>query len=161
MIIGLFKGMFKITKSIGYFKNIIWVIGLIILVNLSSVFKTQLQEIAQLKFNHIPLLWFNVIIPILFGAYIAILLVKKWSININHALLWGVSIPCLLLLVIYPTLATLSTHEILPESFSYEFTLNWLFKATISMPIVFGIVGGMTLILSLFSNHPKATKNYS
>ena len=149
------------TKSIGYFKNIIWVIGLIILVNLSSVFKPQLQEIAQLKFNHIPLLWFNVIMPILFGAYISILLVKKWSININYALLWGVAAPCLLLLLIYPTLATLSTYEILPESFSYEFTLNWLFKATISMPIVFGIVGGMTLILSLFSNHSKATKNYS
>ena len=154
-------GMFKMTKSISYFKKIMWVIGLIILVNLSLVFKTQLQQIAQEDFNGVPLLWFDAIIPILLGAYIAILLVKKWSININYALLWCVAAPCLLLLVIYPTLATLSTYEILPESFSYEFTLNWLFKTTISMPIVFGIVGGMTLILSLFSNHSKATKNYS
>ena len=149
------------TKSIGYFKNIIWVIGLIILVNLSSVFKTQLQQTAQEDFNGVPLLWFDVIIPLLLGVYIAILLVKKWSININHALLWCIAAPCILLLLIYPTLATLSTYEILPETFSYEFTLTWLFKATISMPIVFGIVGGMTLTLSLFSNHSKATKNYS
>lgn len=144
-----------------YFKKIIWVLGLVILLNLSLDFRIKIQQTAQEDFNVVPLLWFDAIIPILLGAYIAILLVKKWSININHALLWCVAVPCLLLLVIYPTLATLSTYEILPEGFSYEFTLNWLFKATISMPIVFGIVGGMTLTLSLFSNHLKATKNYS
>ena len=157
----IFKEMFKTRKDISYFKKIIWVIGLIILVNLNLVFSNQLWETANAEFNPVPVLWFDVISPILLGIYIAILLVKKWSININHALLWCVSAPCLLLLLTYPTLATLSTYEILPESFSYEFTLTWLFKATISMPIVFGIVGGMTLTLSLFSNHSKATKNYS
>ena len=145
-------------KGISYFKKIIWVIGFIILVNLSLDFSNQLRKTANAEFNPVPVLWFDVIAPILLGIYIAILLVKKWSININHALLWCVAAPCLLLLLTYPTLATLSTYEILPESFSYEFTINWLFKATVSTPIVFGIVAGMTLTLSLFSNHSNATK---
>lgn len=145
-------------EGISYFKKTIWVIGFIILVNLSLDFSTQLRETANAEFNPVPVLWFDVIAPILLGIYIAILLVKKWSININHALLWCVAAPCLLLLLTYPTLATLSTYEILPESFSYEFTINWLFKATVSTPIVFGIVAGMTLTLSLFSNHSNATK---
>lgn len=145
-------------KGISYFMKIIWVIGLIILVNLNLFFSNQLLETANAEFNPVPVLWFDVIFPILLGIYIALLLVKKWSININPALLWCVAAPCLLLLLTYPTLATLSTLEILPESFSYEFTLTWLFKATISTPTVFGIVAGITLTLSLFSNHLNVTK---
>ena len=145
-------------KDISYFKKIIWVIGLTILVNLNLVFSNQLWETANAEFNPVPVLWFDVISPILLGIYIAILLVKKWSININHALLWCISAPCLLLLLTYQTLVTLSTYEFLSESFSYEFTSTWPFKAIISMPTVFGIVGGMIFTLSLFGNRSNVTK---
>ena len=152
------KGMFKVRKSISYLKEIIWVIGFIILVNLSLDFSTQLWKTAKAEFNPVPVLWFDVIASILLGVYIAILLVKKWSININHALLWFVAAPCLLLLLTYPTLVTLSTSEILPESFSYGFTDNWLFKAAMFTPTAFGIVAGMTLTLGIFNNHSSVTK---
>lgn len=145
-------------KGVIDFKKIIWVIGLIILINLSLVVRTKLQQTATVDFNIVPLLWFDVISPILIGVYIAILLVRKWSININHALLWCVATPCLLLLLIYPTLATLSNYNILSENVSYEFTLTWLFKPSMTTPIVFGIVAGMCLTLSLFGNYSNATK---
>ena len=68
----IFKGMFKLRKDISYFKKIIWVIGLIILVNLNLVFSNQLWETANAEFNPVPVLWFDVISPILLGIYIAI-----------------------------------------------------------------------------------------
>lgn len=141
-----------------YFKKIIWAVGLVILVNLSLDFRIQIQQTAQENFNAVPLFWFDVINSILFGLYISLLLVKKWSIKINHSLLWCVAVPCLLLLLIYPTLSTLASYELLPESFSYTFISTWLFKTAMSTPIVVGIVAGMTMTLSLFNNHSNVTK---
>lgn len=145
-------------KGSSYFKKIIWVVGLVILVNISLDFRIQIQQTAHENFNVVPLLWFDVINSILFGFYISLLLVKKWSIKINHSLLWCVAVPSLLLLIIYPTLSTLASYELLPESFTYNFISTWLFKVTMSPPIVIGIVAGLTMILSLFNNQSNVKK---
>lgn len=79
---------------------------------------------------------------IILGIYISLIFVKKWSLNINPTLLWGVSIPCLFISIFSPIMITLG------KSISY-----WVIQ--ISTFEVFGIVSGMTLILSLFSNQSK------
>ncbi|MBD8032973.1 MULTISPECIES: hypothetical protein [Solibacillus] len=141
-----------------YFKKIIWVIGLIILVKLSFDFKIHLQQTAQMEFNIVPVLWYDVMISLLLGWYISILLVQKWSVNVNHALLWCVAVPCLIILLIYPTVVTLAVNKLIPESFSYSFITAWFFKVAMPSPNVVGIVAGMTLAISIFSNDSKVAK---
>ena len=144
------------SNDANYFKKIIWSIGLIILINLSYNFKIQLQQTAQMTFNIVPVLWFDVMVSLLMGCYISILLVQKWSLNVNHALLWCVTVPCLVLVFIYPTVSTLITYELLPESSSFSLILSWSLKIAMSSPYVVGIVAGLTFVLSLFSNSRKS-----
>ncbi|MEK3766009.1 hypothetical protein [Solibacillus sp. FSL K6-4121] len=146
------------SNSSNYFKKIIWVIGLILLAKFSYDLKVQLQKTAQMEYNIVPVLWFDVISALLLGGYISLLLVNKWSVKINHALLWCVATPCLVLLLIYPTLTTLAVNELIPESFAYSFIAAWVFKVAMTSPNVVGIVAGMTLALSIFSNQSNRAK---
>lgn len=146
------------SNGSNYFKKIIWVIGLTILAKLSFDLKVQLQKTAQMEYNIVPVLWFDVVSALLLGGYISVLLVQKWSVKINHALLWCVATPCLVLLLIYPTITTLAVYELIPESFAFSFISAWVFKVAMTSPNVVGIVAGMTLALSIFSNDSKVSK---
>ncbi|ATP38648.1 hypothetical protein CSE16_00590 [Solibacillus sp. R5-41] len=145
-------------KFVPYFWKIIWVIGLIIFVNFSLDFENQMKQTASTEFNVIPVLWFDVIHPILFGFYLSFIFVKKWSVKMNASLFWCVAIPCLVLLCGYPLLATLSNLDFIPDKMHSLPISTWAFKAFMSYSYVFGIIAGLTLILSFFSTHPTKSK---
>lgn len=137
------------SNPLFYFWKILWVVGLIILSIISFNYENQLQQTASETFNSIPVIWSNLFISIIFGLYISLIFVKKWSFNINLSLLWCVTIPCMLISFAYPILATLSSTESLPEniaSSSISFLLLKIYSSD-----VFGIITGLTLILSFFA----------
>lgn len=134
-----------------YCRKILWVIGLVALSFISFNYKNQIQQTASETFNVIPIIWSNSLTSILFGIYLSLILVKKWSLNINRSLLWCVSIPCMLLSLALPIFATLSTFEYLPENISSSSFSFWLIK--ISSTDLFGIIAGLTIILSFFNAH--------
>lgn len=136
---------------LSYFWKILWIIGLIILARISFIYEIQVKQSANETFSLIPLIWFKVIISIVFGLYVSLIFVKKWSFNINPSLIWCVSIPSLLLSFIYPIVATLASFNNLPEVIANSSILYWLINVT-SSSNVFGIVAGLSLILSLFNN---------
>ncbi|WP_299514534.1 hypothetical protein [uncultured Rummeliibacillus sp.] len=139
------------NKWLSYFWKILWIIGLIILARLSFSYEIQSKQSADATFNLIPLIWFKVIISILFGLYLSLILVKKWSFKINPSLIWCVSIPSLLLSFTYPITATLASFNNLPEVIANSSILYWLINVRSSSNI-FGIVAGLSLILSLFND---------
>jgi hypothetical protein len=142
------------SKLVPYFWGIIWVIGLIILLEISADFKNQIQQTSNLTSNKIPLLWYIPFSSVVIGFYISILLVKKWAFELNLPLLLCVSLPCILLSFGYPILATLSTLASLPvyvESSSISFFLLDIFSSD-----VIGIIAGLTIILSIFNVHLKS-----
>lgn len=139
----------KKSNWLSYFRKIIWFVGLIILSNISIYFANYVKQIANDTFTFIPLLWTHSFISLIFGIYVSLIFVKKWSFKINHSLLWCVSIPCLLISFCYPIISILSPIE----GISFSFIPNWLIRIT-SLE-VFGIIAGMTFILSIFNTQSK------
>ncbi|MEG0473043.1 MAG: hypothetical protein RR588_11980 [Solibacillus sp.] len=141
-----------------YFWKIIWVIGLILIVNFSLNFENQMQQTAETEYNRISILWFDVIHPILFGFYLSLLFVKKWSVKVNLSLLWCVTMPSFVILCGYPLLATLATLDFVPDKI-HGFTFStWALQTFISYSYVLGITVGLTLILSFFSTQPTKSR---
>ena len=87
----------KKSNGLYYFLKILWVVGLIILAMISFNYENQLQQTATETFNFIPVIWSKLFMSIIFGLYISLLFVKKWSFNINPSLLWCVAMPCSIL----------------------------------------------------------------
>jgi len=136
-------------KFLPILRKLFWVIGLFIFVTIGTDLRVQVRQTAQMELKIAPVVWFDVIYSILVGLYIALLLVKSWSIKINHSLLWCVAVPCLLFLLIYPTISTL------PENFTSNSISERLFLTSMYSQIIIGIITGVTLTLSLFSHHSK------
>lgn len=134
-------------KSQEYLLKILWVIGLTILAVINYNVINQLSLTAQATFNHFLVIWARPILSIIFGLYLSLIFIKKWSININASLLWCVAVPCLLLSFLYPLLVTASTNN--PGLFLTSF-INFLIY-TIYHSNIFGVVAGLTFILSLFA----------
>ncbi|MFP3919809.1 hypothetical protein U5N28_18550 [Lysinibacillus telephonicus] len=126
-----------------YLWKLLWVVGLIILSLIILNFENQVRNFVDATLYFSLIFWFNLISSILFGIYISLIFVKTWSLNINTTLLWGVSIPCILISFFYPIMLTLGKAGV----------PNWIIQ--ISTSEVLGIVSGMTLILSFFSNQSK------
>lgn len=145
----------KNSNRLFYFWKILWFVGLIIIAIISVNYENQFHQTASETFNFIPVIWSKLYISIIFGLYISLVFVKKWSINIDPSLLWCVAIPCMLLSFSYPILATLSSTGSLPEniaSSSISFLLLKIYSSE-----VFGIITGLTLILSFFAQ-PRIIK---
>ena len=85
----------KKSNGLSYFLKILWVVGLIILAIISFNYENQLQQTATETFNFILVIWSKLFMSIIFGLYISLLFVKKWSFNINPSLLWCVALPCI------------------------------------------------------------------
>lgn len=130
-----------------YLKNILWLIGLIILTNVSSNVETYFRIMAQKTFVGYPLVWFTFINSIIFGIYISIVLVKKWSLNLNVPLLSFAFIPSLLVAICYPLLVAIE----MAFGILIPFIPSWILNIAISDMEVFGIIAGLTLILGLFN----------
>ena len=126
-----------------YLWKLLWVVGLIILSSIIVNFENYARNLVESTYDFTLLNWSNLIDSIILGIYISLIFVKKWSLNINQTLLWCVSIPCILISFFYPIMIVLGKPEI----------QYWIIQ--ISTLEVFGIVSGMTLILSFFSNQSK------
>lgn len=145
----------KESKWTPYFWNLSWLVGLIIIAIINLNIVNHFKQIANDTFNPIPLLWLNSFVLIIFGIYISLIFVKRWSLKFNPVLFWGIFIPSLLISFLTPVLTTISS--IFNNSTLLSFNSYWLIK--ISTLDVFGIVAGLTLILSIF-NTQSQDKNY-
>lgn len=148
----------NVGKFSPYFWKVVWVIGLILIVNFSIDFESQLQKASTKEFDIIPILWFEVLHPILLGFYVALIFAKKWAAKINLSLFWCVTIPSLLLLCSYPLFATLSNFDLLPDRLYNLSIFTWGSNVFISYSYVLGMIAGLTLVLSFFSMQPIKAK---
>ena len=143
----------KKSNGLSYFLKFFWVVGLIILAIISFNYENQLQHTATETFNFIPVIWSKLFMSIVFGLYISLLFVKKWSFNINPSLLWCVAGPCIILSLAFPILVTLSSVNSLPEMITSSPISSGLQKMYSTN--IFGIIAGLTIILSLFNAQPN------
>lgn len=128
------------SKWLTYLWMLLWVVGLVILTVIINYFDHQVEDFVKSTFKFRIGFWFNLIFSIIFGVYIALIFVKKWSLSVNLKLLWCVTIPCTLISFYWPVMSNFE-----------RLGVPWWF-VEISTSEVFGIVTGMTIILSLFSN---------
>ncbi|QFF99297.1 hypothetical protein PB01_10925 [Psychrobacillus glaciei] len=124
------KEVLFMKKWSTYIWKLIWVIGLFLLTIISFDIKNQIKDSSH--FYMID--WTNFIIHFIWGIYISLIFIKKWSIKINLPLLICVSIPCFLFSLIMPL---------------YAFG-SWSLKVFSSNLIE--IVAGLTWMLSIFNN---------
>ncbi|QDQ03059.1 hypothetical protein FOH38_22875 [Lysinibacillus fusiformis] len=143
----------KTSVRLAYGRKVLWLIGLILLVMLCSNIEKSIQQTVSETFNIMLVIWSNPIIAVIIGFYISLIIVKKWSININPSLLWCIAIPCMILTFVYPVFASLASVESLHLDIKNPIIINWLLQ--IYSTDVFGIIAGMTVILSIFSAPKK------
>lgn len=123
-----------------YCWKIIWVIGLFLLTILSFDIENQIKDSSQ--FNYTPVYWSKFIIYFIWGMYLSLILIKKWSIKFNFPLFICVFVPCFFFSLIVPISAAFSI--------SVPFLGVWFLKVIHSGMIE--IVAGLTFMLSIFQN---------
>ncbi|MFF2754476.1 hypothetical protein ACFVR1_12115 [Psychrobacillus sp. NPDC058041] len=128
-----------------YIWKLIWVIGLFLLTIISYDTKNQIKD--SFTFQTDIIFWTNFIILFIWGIYLSLIFIKKWSIKINLPLLICVFIPCFLFSLIMPLSATFQI------SFPSVF---WVIKVFSSNLIP--IVAGLTLMLSIFNNSVRMSE---
>jgi len=126
------------------FSKISWMIGFLLVIFGSTTINNQAKVLASATYNLAPYLWTSAITSIIIGAYIALLFLKQLKLKFNLGLFVCVTIPCLALTLYYPILA-----------FTLAFLENLEFLALpqllgLTSETIFGVVAGLTLILSLF-----------
>ena len=126
------------------FSKISWMIGFLLVIFGSTTINNQAKVLASATYNLAPYLWTSAITSIIIGAYIALLFLKQLKLKFNLGLFVCVTIPCLTLTLYYPILA-----------FTPAFLENLEFLALpqllgLTSETIFGVVAGLTLILSLF-----------
>ncbi len=120
-----------------YIWKLIWIIGLFLLTIISFDIKNQIKNSS----HYDMISWTSSIIPFIWGIYLSLIFIKKWSIKINLPLLICIFIPSFLFSLIPPLTSTLSI--------SFPIGL-WFLKAFNSNLIE--IVAGLTFMLSIFNN---------
>lgn len=141
----------KELKKPLYLWKIAWIFGLIFLANISLLVENHFKEIANETFNPIPLVWSDSLIPLIFGIYLSLVFMKRWSLYVDKTLLIFVFIPSFLVSFCYPILVMFDNWGI---SISIPY---WLIR--ISNMEVFGIIAGLTLILGTFNNQLRRSDN--
>lgn len=134
----------KNTASTGIFRKISWMIGFLLLIFGSISVNNYLKELASTTFNPTSYVWATAVISIVIGGYIALLFIKQFKVKLNMGLFIFVTIPCLLLTLYYPIVTIFpSVVDPLPFLMSASFI-------QFSSEEIFGVVAGLTLVLSLF-----------
>lgn len=141
------------VKVSSIFFKILWLGGFMILSIISLNLEKQILQTANETYNFLPVIWAKPFIALIFGIYISIVFVKNWSLSINQPLLWSLAIPCIIISFVYPILATLSNAGHLP-AFINSSSIALMFQKFYSTN-VFGIMGGLTIIHSLFNAPSK------
>ena len=134
-------------KLLPYFWKSLWVVGLIILAITSFDYANMAQQTMHATASLVSYVWTKFFISILFGLYVSILLVKKWSIKISPSLLICVTIPCLLLSSGYPIW---SLHES-----NLSPSIVFLLMKILSTGVL-GTIAGLTLVLGIFNNSSES-----
>lgn len=133
--------------------KLLWFAGLLGLILIGYHFKLKIEQIFDETFNPLYLIWYNSILPFLFGIYISLLFVKKWSFKINTPLLLCVAVPCLILSFYGPFVISIPFSFNLPEPF-------WLLQ--INTFDIAPVVAGLTIVVGLFEgNRPSKNENSS
>lgn len=132
--------------------NLLWVAGLVIISIFAFDYETEAKS-ANKAFDMTSLIWAKFFISFIFGLYLSLILVKKWSVKINHALLWFAAVPCFLLAILLPLVATFEYGGTGPAM--WEHTLSQLVMIAMGNSGLFGIAAGLTLLQSLFDARPK------
>jgi len=121
-----------------YMIRVIWFMGLLLLGYIDFRSEHAIKEYVSSTYNYNPVVWYEVGSMFLFGIYLSLLFIKKWSLQVNSPLLICVCIPCLLLSVIVP----------------YELSKLFSVWKIMSNGII-SLVAGFTLPLGLFSANER------
>ncbi len=125
-----------------YLWKLIWVIGLFLLTIISYDIKNEIRVMSDSTFSITPVFWTNFITLFIWGVYLSLIFIKKWTININLPLLICVFIPCFLISIFLP-IAT-----ILPLSLP----IGGIWFSKVISSYFIEIVAGLTFMLSIFNN---------
>lgn len=128
--------------------KLLWIVGLFGLI----LFGYHLEQIINQKANEtfkniLSLFWFNATAPFIFGLYISLLFVKRWSFKFNPPLFLCVTVPCLIVSFYPPVVYTFASITTSDSSFSANISF-WFFK--INSFGIAPIVAGLTFFASLF-----------
>ncbi|WP_431028708.1 hypothetical protein [Lysinibacillus sp. LZ02] len=134
--------------------KVLWLMGLIILAYGTHQVLNDVEKQAHSAFNPTIIYWVKVTFDILIGCYLSIFFVHSKNVKLNKQLLYLISLPCLVLSLLFPIISSLSTIDVIAQ---------WLNKSNIPFyelyfMNIFGIVGGLTFILSIFSGGSKKRK---
>ncbi|KGR79023.1 hypothetical protein [Ureibacillus manganicus] len=128
-------------KLLPYLWKLAWVVGLFLLIIIGFDIEKQIQSYSASTFNIAPNIWGFFIIHFIWGIYLSLILIKKWTFQINLPLLICVFLPCVLFSLILPISAITSMH----------FPFGVWFLNVIPSGVI-EIVAGLTFMLSIFNN---------
>ncbi|MDW0110061.1 hypothetical protein [Sporosarcina aquimarina] len=120
-----------------YIWKLIWVIGLFFLSIASFDILNHFKNSSHINTTS----WASSIILFLWGIYLSLVFIKKWSIKINVPLLICVFIPSFLFSLI----------PLLTSILSISIPIGMLFLKIFSSNLI-EIVAGLTFMLSIFDN---------
>ncbi|MBK3493748.1 hypothetical protein JFL43_02510 [Viridibacillus sp. YIM B01967] len=126
--------------------KLIWVVGLFGLI-LGSYHLKQMVE-QQVSQNYIigPRFWLDATMPFLFGLYISLLFIKRWTFKINIPLFLCVTVPCLIISFYTPVVYTITSNSTSDLVLSIPMPF-WLFK--LNSYGIAPITAGLTFLISL------------
>ena len=139
-------------KWSAYLLKIGWLVGLIILTIIVFNIENQIQRHVAETFDATFMYWSKPIIALTYGIYISLILIRKWTINLNLPLFWCVFIPNVILAFALPLWSFVLEIEIPSNNLSITI-FTWLNKMYSSN--LFGIIAGIALILSVFNGKSK------
>ena len=139
-----------------YVWKLLWIVGLFAIIIISYQLEQSIRQHVATTFNMLPYFWFHSIVPAVFGAYIALLFVKAWSVKLDLAIILCVTIPCLLIAFYGPVIFTIVLNTTsTPDSNNVPIPL-WMHEVnSIGIP---SVVAGLTLIVGLFGGTKQAKK---
>lgn len=145
-------GGFTLNKWSTYLLKISWFIGLILI----SIIIFNYENVVQLKaaetFNVTSMYWLKPVFGLTFGIYISLLLVKNWTLKFNGALFLCVFVPSIIITFAVPLWSFVFKVEFPPND-AVIAIFTWLTR--IYSANLFGIIAGITLILSIFNGTYK------
>ncbi len=129
--------------------QIIWLLGLFLLVVAFHHYEQAVKEIVGTTFNLAPQLWFTSSVPFLFGIYLSLLFVKKWFFKVNLQLLLSICVPCLILSFYSPIVYSFFTMTATSTTFSIPIPY-WMI--IINNFGIVSFVAGFTLVNAIFGS---------
>jgi hypothetical protein len=132
------KGEFRF-RFLGY---LLWFVGFLILVLIMNRLHTSAEHMVATNLTITPQVWADTFIAIVFGAYLSILSVKRWTLSVNRSLLLWVTFPCAAVALYFP----------IGFSFTWQIPFHLpLFVSDLNYGDFASIVTGFTLMRGLFS----------